>query len=130
MTDKDLTICIIEDNISNRKLFSTLLKRADFQIIEFGDGKTSIEWLKSNTPYAILIDILLPDINGTEIVKYIRTQPQGNKLPVIAVTGFGQTSDFERFISNGFDGVIPKPVSTITFVDEVKQIINLKYQGA
>ena len=126
MTENEKLICVIEDNIPNRKLFSTLLKKAGFQVIEFGDGKTSIEWLKTNKPYGVLIDILLPDINGIEIVKFIRTLKIGNSIPAVAVTGYGQSNDMERFISQGFDGVVSKPVNTSTFVQEITEIMNLR----
>ncbi len=126
MAENEKVICVVEDNIPNRKLFSTLLKKAGFQVIEFGDGRTSIDWLRTNKPYGVLIDILLPDVNGIEIVKFIRTLQNGNTIPAVAVTGYGQSNDMERFISQGFDGVISKPVNTSTFVQEVIEIMNLR----
>lgn len=130
MAENENTICVIEDNVPNRKLFATLLKRAGFQVIEFGDGKTSTAWLKDNQPSGILIDILLPDTNGSDIVKYIRTLPYGKTVPAIAVTGFGQNNDMDKFISHGFDGVIPKPVNTTTFVSEIQEIMKQRQTAA
>ena len=66
-------ICVIEDNTPIRKLFCTLLKKAGFTTIDFPDGTSSVNWLRSNNhPHAVIVDILLPDINGTEVLKVIR----------------------------------------------------------
>lgn len=126
MEQNEAVICVIEDNKPIRKLFCTLLKKAGFQTFDFDNGETGIEWLRANEPNCVLIDILLPDINGTEILQLIRTLPYGKKVTVIAATGFAQTQDKSRFLDMGFDGYISKPVNTALFVDEVKEIIAAK----
>jgi CheY-like chemotaxis protein len=126
MDNSSYPICIIEDNKPIRRLFVTLLKKSGFETVDFPTGKSGIEWIKSNKPKCIIIDILLPDINGTEVLKVIRDSPGGMKFPIIAVTGFAHAYDRDKFIDLGFDSYIPKPVNTITFVEEVSKIIELK----
>lgn len=116
-------ICIIEDNTSIRKLFATLLKKSGYEIVDFGDGESALNWLNDNTPDCLIIDILLPDRNGTELVKIIRNLPNGDKLPLIAVTGFAHSQDKDKFINSGFDHYISKPVDTKSFVKEVESVI-------
>ncbi len=126
MSTDSKTICVIEDNMPIRKLLTTILKRSGFETIDFGDGKTAIEWLKSNTPYALLVDYVLPDLDGGAIIEYIRQKPDGNLIPVIAVTGLAQENDKEKILNLGFDSYIAKPIQTATFVDQIKEIIEKK----
>lgn len=120
------TICVIEDNMPIRKLFSTLLSKNGFQVVDFGDGATSLAWLKDNMPNAILCDILLPDMNGSDILNFVRSKSNGTNVPIIAATGFAKINDREKYLEMGFDGYISKPINTATFVQEVKECIEAK----
>lgn len=121
------TICIIEDNKPIRKLFSTLLKKASFETVEFADGQTAIDWINTNNmPTAFILDILLPDQSGADILNIIRQKPNGVSIPIVAVTGFASTNDRQKYLDLGFDHYIPKPINTTTFVDEVVTIIKSK----
>ncbi len=121
-----LPICIIEDNNPIRRLFCTLLKKNGFETIDFSNGTDAIEWLKSNQPVAMIIDILLPDMNGSDILNFARALPWGGNVPMVAATGFAQPNDKERFIEMGFDSYIPKPINISEFVDDIKVIIETK----
>jgi DNA-binding response OmpR family regulator len=124
--DTQNKICIIEDNIPIRKLFSTILKRNGYTIIDFGNGKDALEWFKNNLPMCVLVDILLPDISGTEILKEIRKLKDGEKITVIAATGFAQASDRDKYLEMGFDAYIAKPINTATFASEIKEAMEAK----
>ncbi len=120
------TICVVEDNLPIRKLFCTLLKKSGYEVSDFGDGKTALEWLKNNRPILLLCDILLPDMNGGEIMKFVRELPYGKEVPIVAATGFAQLSDREKFLEMGFDGYISKPINTAIFVQEIVDLMNAK----
>lgn len=117
-------VCVIEDNLPIRKLFSTLLKKSGHEIHEFADGRTALEFVESTKPDGILMDILLPDTNGTDLLKKMRNIPNGQGIPIIAVTGFAQHNDKEKYLQAGFDGYIAKPINTQSFVDEVNNLFN------
>lgn len=118
------TICVIEDNLSIRKLYSILFKKAGFTVTEFEEGLPAVDWLSENYPLIVICDDGLPDTNGTEVLNRIRQFKHGKKLPVIAVTGFAHDGDRERYMKAGFDGYIAKPINTSTFVEQIKEIAN------
>ena len=122
--DMTKPICVIEDNKPIRKLYCTLIKKAGFITEEFADGTSALEWLKTNVPLTVIVDILLPDMNGTEILLLIKQNPISINVPVIASTGFASPGDKEKYLALGFDAFIPKPVNTATFVDEIKQVFS------
>jgi CheY-like chemotaxis protein len=122
MSDSKYPICVIEDNTPIRRLFCTILKKAGYETADFQDGFSAVEWLKGNNVSGIIMDILLPDLNGTELIAMVRDLPTVGNVPIIAVTGFAQANDKERFMHLGFDSYIAKPVNTATFVQEVKAV--------
>lgn len=124
--DITLPVCVIEDNKPIQKLYCTLLKKSGIKTVEFSDGNSSIEWLKDNKTCCVIADILLPDISGVDILNFIRDLDGGASIPVIASTGFANQSDKDKYLDMGFDGYIPKPVNTKTFVDQIKSCIESK----
>ena len=129
MVNQDAPIAIIEDNAPIRKLFATVLTKNGFKTLEYGSGEEAINGLKENECSTILLDILLPDKNGTELIEDLRTIRNIKEIPIIAVTGFAQTSDQQKFMKLGFDGFIAKPINTSAFVNEIKELRTNKFEN-
>lgn len=127
MPNPSLPIAIVEDNSPIRKLFSTLLKKSGFEILEFENGETALKGLKENDVSTIILDILLPDVNGSDIIEDIRQIPKCKDIPIVAVTGFAQATDKEKYLKLGFDAYIAKPINTKTFSEEINEIRNEKF---
>ncbi|MFH1052081.1 MAG: response regulator [bacterium] len=126
MSTNSNTICVIEDNTPIRKLLSTVLGKSGYAVVDFGDGSSAMEWLKTNSPLAVLVDYVLPDLDGSVIIEFIRNKTEGAKVPVIAVTGLAQENDKEKILKLGFDSYISKPIDTANFAGQVKEIIEKK----
>ncbi len=129
MANQEAPIAVVEDNTPIRKLFCTILNKAGFKTIEYSDAKSAIEGLKSKEVSTILLDILLPDKNGTDLIEDLRSNSNLKDIPIIAVTGFAQSSDQHKFMKLGFDGFIPKPVNTSSFVQEIQDIRSNKFDN-
>lgn len=119
-------VCVIEDNRPVNKLLSTVLNKAGFECISFFNGHDSFEWLKENHPSAMLVDILLPDTHGTQLLEQIKNLEGYEEIPVIAVTGLTGNLTKQSLLEAGFDYVIPKPINITTFPGEIEMIIKLK----
>ncbi len=119
-------VCIIEDNKPIQKLLSTILEKSGLSTIAFSDGESALNWLKVNAPLVVLVDYVLPDLDGEAIINFIRELPDGNSIPVIAVTGLAQENDKEKIMNLGFDSYISKPIQTANFANQVKEVINQK----
>jgi CheY-like chemotaxis protein len=123
--EDSLLVCVVEDNAPIRKLFCTMLNKSGIKTVDFGNGASALSWLKINNAKGLILDILLPDANGSELLANIRNLVNHKNTPAIAVTGFAQNHDREKYMSQGFDHYISKPVNTSTFVSEVKQFLNI-----
>jgi CheY-like chemotaxis protein len=75
------------------------------------DGLQAMQWLEEKHPDLILLDISMPDLTGEEVCIRLRAMPEYAKLPIIAYTAHAMPQDVERFLDNGFDAVLTKPIS-------------------
>ncbi len=102
-------IAVIEDNPDNRLLVSALLED-QYEIMEYEDGVSALAELGGNLPDLILLDISLPGMDGSEVLRHMRADEKLKGLPVIALTAHAGSADRERFISEGFDDYVTKPI--------------------
>lgn len=114
-------ILIVEDSASNMMLFSDLLERVGYEIVCAETGRQGIRLARSQKPDLILLDIKLPDIDGTKIIRWIRKHAGLRAVPVIAVTAFAMLGDKERFLDAGFDAYVSKPISIPHFLEVIER---------
>jgi CheY-like chemotaxis protein len=109
-------IAVVDDNPVNRRLIRAILKKESYEIVEYGTGVEAVQGLADGTSALVLLDISLPDIDGTEVLRQIRLNPALQKLPVIAVTAHALAGDRERFMEAGFDDYLSKPIVDVNEV--------------
>ena len=114
---------VIEDNPDNMVLITRLLQKAGYQTIEATTGRKGFEKALMDRPDFILLDIQLPDILGTEVLRLIRESEIGNSIPVIAVTSFAMSGDRERLLAAGCDGYLEKPIDPTRVIKQIKMIV-------
>jgi CheY-like chemotaxis protein len=102
-------IAVVEDNPDNRMLVRALLED-HYDITEYETGLEAVDGLPGAVPDLILLDISLPEMDGTEVLAWLRTQDALKDLPVIALTAHAMAGDKEKFLSLGFDGYVTKPI--------------------
>ena len=116
-------ICVIEDNTQIRKLFVTILKRDGYELYDFMSGKSALQGLPTIMPDLIVMDILLPDINGTELIAKVKAINGLEEVKVIAVTGFATEQDSKKFLELGFSSYLSKPINISEFAEVVKGLL-------
>ncbi len=110
------TILVIEDNDLNMKLLRSLLSIGKYQVLEAVDAETGIQLAKEQRPDLILMDIQLPGMDGLSATRIIKSDPDLNEIPVVALTSFAMEGDEEKALKAGCDGYITKPIDTRTFL--------------
>lgn len=108
-------ILVIEDTWESLELMRVLLKLQGIQVSVAADGMAGVEAALRECPDMILCDILMPEMDGFEVLKRIRSEATIQDTPVVAVTALDQPGDRERILAAGFDGYLPKPITPETF---------------
>jgi len=102
-------IAVVDDNADNRLIIRTILQD-QYDIIEFSSGMEAIEGFKKSKPDVVILDISLPEMDGTEILRRIRGDPNLHDLPVIALTAHAMVGDREKYLAAGFNDYVAKPI--------------------
>ena len=102
-------IAIVEDNPDNLLLFRAILEDL-YEVTTYETGPEALRGLQDEQPDLILLDISLPGMDGTEVLRRIDTDPILRSIPVIALTAHAITGDRETFLAAGFDEYITKPI--------------------
>jgi CheY-like chemotaxis protein len=103
------TIAVVEDNADNRLLLQALLAER-YELVEFDNGVDALAGLSASLPDLVLLDISLPGMDGNEILARIRADERLRALPVIALTAHAMAGDREKYLSEGFNDYITKPI--------------------
>jgi CheY-like chemotaxis protein len=116
-------LLIIEDDDNNLLLISRLLEVAGYQCMTARTGEEGLEMVSECRPDAVLLDIGLPGIQGTEVLKRLRASEFNGDLPIIAVTSSAMPGDREYLLAQGCTAYIEKPIDPESFIAQLKAII-------
>lgn len=117
-------ILVVDDNAINRQLAVYLLKKGGYNVFEAESGRQAFTFLNGKIPDVILLDIQLPEMDGVEILKRIRSNVLTRDITVIALTAYTMRGDKEKFEAAGFDAYLPKPIEPKTFAKQILEIYN------
>jgi len=119
-------ILVVEDEGPIRKLIMFNLSRSNFEVIEAVDGKTAIEAVKSDHPDLIILDLMLPDMEGLDIC--LRVREINSYLPIIILSARGQDMDKIMGLEMGADDYIVKPFNPLELVARVRSVLRRTLQ--
>jgi len=103
-------ILLVEDNEMNRDMLSRRLLRKGYEVAMAVDGLEGVRMAKSESPDVILLDMSLPEIDGWEATRRLKSDKQTRRIPVIALTAHAMSSDRQRCMEAGCDDYDTKPV--------------------
>lgn len=119
-------IVIIDDNPSNINLAATLLKKHDYDVLSALDGKSGIELVNREKPDLILLDIMMPELDGYEVCKILKNNTKTSEIPIVFLTALKETDNLVRSFEVGGVDYISKPFKKEELFARVKTHLELK----
>jgi len=113
---------VIDDDRKNRKLIGLSIKRAGFNVEEAESGNQALSLLEKSWPDIILLDVLMPEMDGFEVCKTIRKMPGAECLPIVMITGLDDTDSINHAYEAGATDFITKPINVTILMHRVKYI--------
>ena len=113
----------VEDNAQNLYLATYLLENAGFDVLSAADGLEGVDMAKRNIPDIVLMDILLPGVDGYEATRRLKSDPTTVAIPVVALTAYSMEGDEQAALAAGCDGYISKPIDPSDFVSKVSAFL-------
>lgn len=118
-------ILIADDNATNVELLETFLLDVDCVIEMAYDGQETLDKVAEFHPDLILLDIMMPKLNGFEVCKTLKSNPETAQIMILMVTALNELGDIERAVEAGCDDFLSKPVNKVELLKRVENMIRL-----
>ena len=116
-------ILIVDDEPNNLKLVRDLLQVFEYTTIEATDGKRGVELARAMKPDLILMDIMMPKLDGLEATRILKADAGTRNIPVLALTSQAMKGDKERILQAGCDGYLTKPIDIHELREKVAEYL-------
>jgi CheY-like chemotaxis protein len=116
-------ILVVEDDAQNSYLIGFILEKSGYEVVAAVDGEQAVAAVEAQRPDLILMDMLLPKMNGYEATRAIKARPDSASIPIIALTAYSMKGDREKILEAGCDGYISKPIDPETFVSQMEEFL-------
>jgi twitching motility two-component system response regulator PilH len=117
------TVLVVEDSVTQREMIEDLLKGSGLKVNTANDGVEALEKMEGNYPDIVVMDIVMPRMNGYELCRRIKTDPKTERIPVVMCSSKGE--EFDRYwgMKQGADAYIAKPFQPQELVGKIRQLL-------
>ena len=122
------SVLVVDDEPDNFDVIETLLSDRDYQLHYAANGQEAIASLDTFNPDLILLDVMMPGIDGIEVCRLIKALSKWQAVPIIMVTALSSKSDLAHCLTTGADDFISKPVNGIELRSRVHSMLRIKQQ--
>ena len=122
-------ILLVEDNEMNRDMLSRRLIRRGYEVLMAVDGQQGIDMARTQAPDLVLMDMSLPVIDGWEAAGRLKSAPETQAIPIIALTAHAMVGDRERAVEAGCDDFDTKPIDLSRLLEKIESLLGNKAQA-
>lgn len=116
-------ILLVENNEMNRDMLSRRLQRRGYEVVIAIDGGEGVARAQSETPDLILMDMSLPVLDGWEATRQLKTEPETQAIPIIALTAHAMSGDREKALEAGCDDYDTKPIELPRLLEKINTLL-------
>lgn len=111
MSTRSSMVVVVEDEPDTAEMFAEMVRVIGFQVVKSFGGIRAIDLISEKKPVAVLLDLMMPDLSGLEVLRYMRRDPRLSHIPVIIVSARGLPSDIKSGLEAGAAYYLTKPVA-------------------
>ncbi len=123
---EELRVLVVDDNRAAAEMLATLFRLKGSAVQLAHDGEAAVLTAERFLPDVVLLDLGMPKLNGYDACRRMREQPWGERMIIVALTGWGRDEDRERTREAGFDLHLVKPVRLLTLLDAIAALAEKK----
>ena len=117
-------IIIVEDETDTAEMFAEMMRLSGYHVLKSYGGAPAIALISHEIPDAVVLDVMMPDLSGLEVLRHLRQDPRLEKIPVIAVSAKSLPSDIKNGLDAGANKYLTKPVAFQDLNAAVREVIN------
>jgi CheY-like chemotaxis protein len=123
MTISQRTVIVVEDEADAAEMFAEMMRVNGFRVVKSFSSGPAINMITNEMPAVVILDIMMPDISGLEVLKYMRHEPQLAKIPVIVISAKSMPSDIKIGMDAGASIYLTKPVGFLELKQAVEKVL-------
>ncbi len=127
---KGYKILVVDDDEALVDVVSNLLKLEGYEVLEAYNGKAGLEMAKEKKPHVIILDIMMPEMDGYQVLEKLKEDPETNDIPVIMLTARTEDKAVIESWKKGADFYIPKPFEIDELLHVIELVIQSKYASS
>ncbi len=129
MAEQAYSILVVDDNEMNRDLLTRRLERQGYQVTTAVDGQQALDILSRKEFNLILLDIMLPIINGYQVLEQMKADQSSSHIPVIITTALDEADEKAKCIELGADDYLTKPFNQVTLKSRISDCLTRHYSA-
>ena len=129
MTENQKTVIVVEDEPDAAELFAEMMRVSGFRVLKTYSSTPAISLIGKERPDAVILDIMMPDISGLEVLRFMRRDPELKETPVIVVSARSMPSDIREGLEAGATIYLTKPVGYLDLKKSVDQVMQEQPTG-
>ncbi len=120
------TILVVDDSELNRMMMESFIDPLGHEVIQAADGREALERVKTVHPDLILLDVMMPEMDGFEVCRRLKSNPETRVIPVIIITALDKTEDNVKGIEAGADDFLTRPFDAVILAARIKSLLRAK----
>ncbi len=124
MTSTSKTVLIIEDEEDAAELFAEMMRVSGFRVLKTSNSAPALVMMTAEKPDVIILDIMMPEISGLDILRQMRRDPQLSNIPVVVVSAKSMPADIKNGMEAGASTYLTKPVGFLDLKDAVERALS------
>lgn len=117
------TIIVVEDELEAAEMFAEMMRVNGFRVLKASGSANAMNLITHENPAAIILDIMMPDVSGLEVLRFMRREPKLADIPVIIVSAKSMPSDIKIGLDAGASAYLTKPVGYLDLKEAVEKVL-------
>jgi CheY-like chemotaxis protein len=130
MATKPKVVVVVEDEPDTAEMFAEMMRLIGFQVVKSFGGIRAIDVIAEKHPVVVLLDLMMPDLSGLEVLRYMRRDPRLADIPVVIVSAKALPSDIQIGLEAGAEVYLTKPVAFADLKQAVEEVVSERGEAA
>lgn len=126
MTSNQKTVLIVEDEEDAAELFAEMMRVSGFRVLKTSSSAPAIAMMNADKPDVVILDVMMPDISGLEVLRQMRMAPELSNIPVVVVSAKSMPADIKNGMEAGASTYLTKPVGFLELKEAVERALSGK----
>jgi len=126
MSEAKKTVVVVEDETDAAEMFAEMMRVSGFRVLKSYSSTPAISIIANEQPDLVILDVMMPDVSGLEVLKYMRREPTLSNIPVIVVSAKSMPGDIKTGLEAGASVYLTKPVGFLDLKQAVDKVLQRK----